>query len=127
MDYKDIEKFKSVMMHLVSKGCNVSIPEYGVYGRLVGVGYKPYWTSPGDNIIKKLELNIANACGQIIQFKLDNVIGYKVVSYDANRPGNPDNLNLEIHFFSPAKTRGTESIDKISINFIKEEAKSKNY
>ena len=97
MDYKDIEKFKSAIMHLVSKGCNVSFPEQGIQGRVVGVGYKPYWTSPGDTIIKKLELNITDACGRIIQYKLDNVIGYKVVSHDDNGFRNSDNISFEIN------------------------------
>ncbi|HHW49700.1 MAG TPA: hypothetical protein GXX14_13940 [Clostridiaceae bacterium] len=123
MDFKDIERFKSAVMSLVSKGCNVNIPEYGIHGRVVGVGYKPYWTGPGDTIIQKFELNIINERGQIIPVKLNNVVGYKLVSSNAERLEDSGKTSFELHLFSHGKPGDAGSIDKVRVDFTKEDKK----
>lgn len=116
MNYKEIESFKYSLLNLVRKGCQVHIPEYGVRGRIIGVGFKPYWTNPVDSKIEKLEFNILDNHGRLIPFNFFNVIGYNIVSYDGRGIDEADNLSIDIHVYSPNKANEKEPGDKVRVD-----------
>lgn len=125
MNHKDIESLKFTLTNLVRQGCKLTCEAYGVDGRVVGVGFRPFWTNPVDSKIEKLEFNFIDNYGRIMPFYLYNVIGYDVVSRDGPRLDNPKNISLDMHVFSPNKQRDANPHDKIRINIITiESAKS---
>jgi len=46
MNYQEIEKLKAVLTKMMKKGCMLMIPAYGAEGRIVSIGFRPYWTNP---------------------------------------------------------------------------------
>lgn len=115
MNYKEIEELKSALTNMMKKGSTLRVPAYGASGKVVGIGFKPYWTNPGDSKIEKLEINFMDASGRVIPFNFFNIIGYEVISRDGKDINETDNVSLDIHVYSPLKSRGAEPYDKIRI------------
>jgi len=42
-------EIKAVLTKMMKKGCMLMIPAYGAEGRIVSIGFRPYWTNPGDS------------------------------------------------------------------------------
>jgi len=68
MNYQEIEKLKAVLTKMMKKGCMLMIPAYGAEGRIVSIGFRPYWTNPGDSKIEKLEINFVDNRGRVVPF-----------------------------------------------------------
>ncbi|MCX7923485.1 MAG: hypothetical protein N3B21_15970 [Clostridia bacterium] len=115
MNRKQIETLKSTLSRLAMQGCKIQSSTYGIAGRLVGIGFKPYWTNPADSKIEKLELNFIDEHGRIRPFYLYNIVGYDIVSYDGRDILNSKNISLDIRVFSPNKSIDKEPYDKISL------------
>ena len=126
MNHKEIESLKATLARLVGHGCKMKNDVYGVNGRVVGVGFRPFWTNPADSKIEKLEFNFVDANGRVRPFYLYNVIGYDIVSYDADRLDNSRNISFDIHVYSPNKGRDEEPYDKIRIDITVTDEKSRN-
>ncbi len=116
MNYKDIEFLKSTLTSLVKQGCTLEIPSYGVGGRVVGIGFKPYWTNPVDSKVERLELNFMDNYGRLTPFNFYNVTGYDVVSRDEDKAAGLRNICLDIHVYSPGKSRDEEPSEKVRLN-----------
>lgn len=116
MDYRDIESFKYSLIKLLQKGCTLKIPAYGVEGRIVAIGFKPYWTSPIDSIIDKLEFNILDKrSGRIVPFCFNYMTGYKIIPSGNNCNRDTESVCLDILIYSPGKKRDEDSNDAIRI------------
>lgn len=115
MNYKEIESLKSLLMHLVMRGCKLKNNDSSVNGKIVGMGFRPYWTNPVDSKIEKLEFNYQDNCGQIMPFNLYDVIGYKVVFQDGEEFEDSQNVTLDMHVFSTQKSRETEPYENVRI------------
>lgn len=115
MNFKQIEILKLALLHLSRQGSLVSIPAYGISGKIAGVGFRPYWTGPADTKIEKLELNIIDKSGKVKLFNFDNVIGYDVVSNDGRGYDTMKNATLDIHIFSTDKQTDHKPMEKVRI------------
>lgn len=115
MNYKEIDELKSVLTNLMKKGCTFMVPSYRMSGKIVGIGFKPYWTNPGDSKIEKLEINFVDRTGRVIPFDIYNVIGYKVVSLDGKSIDDAKNISLDIHLYSNVKSRNLEECDTLRL------------
>ncbi|HEX2926016.1 MAG TPA: hypothetical protein VHP38_07125 [Ruminiclostridium sp.] len=120
MNYKQIESLKFALLNLARQGCRVSIPSYGINGRIIAMGFKPYWTSPVDSKIEKLEINYVDDYGRIVPFNFHNIISYNVISNDGTGFENMRNACVEFHVFSQSKSRDEEPIEKVLIEISKE-------
>ena len=116
MTFKEIESLKSTIVNLIRSGCKMQVPAYGVSGRLIGAGFKPYWTNSDDSKIEKIELNFINDYGRVVPFNFLNIIGYSVASKDAHELEDSKNISLDLHVYSPGKVRDTEHFDKVRLN-----------
>jgi len=115
MNYRLIEELKAFFTKAAQKGCIVRIPSHNVKGRIVGVGFKPYWTSPADSKLEKLELNIADPAGRIIPFNFWNVIGYSFVSNDCKSISDSGRTGINIHVYNPFAKKDSEPYDKVLV------------
>lgn len=115
MNYMEIENFKSLLLKMVKQGCEVKSHTFGVEGRAVGVGFKPYWTNPGDSKIDKIEFNVLDKRGRIMPFYLNNVIGCDIIPKDDENVDQSKKLLFDLHIFSPSKAREKEPYDKIAV------------
>jgi hypothetical protein len=125
MNYIDIERLKYALANLVRQGCRIKIPNYGIDGKVVGVGFKPYWTNPYDSKIDKLEFNILDNYGQIFPFYFNYITGYDVLSHDGREFEDSKNINIDIFMYSPnkARARNEESSEKVHIEIISDPIK----
>ncbi|NLD45994.1 MAG: hypothetical protein GX660_02180 [Clostridiaceae bacterium] len=116
MDYKQIEKLKSVMINLSRYGCRLKVPFYGISGRIVGVGFKPFWTSPVDSKIEKLEINFLDDFGKLVPFIFYNIISYDVIN--SEEKGNIKNVSLDIHVCSLNQKRHGDPVEKVRVEMF---------
>ncbi|MCX8131505.1 MAG: hypothetical protein N3I35_15610 [Clostridia bacterium] len=123
MNYTEIEKLKYTLANLVRQGCMIRIPNSGAEGKVVGVGFKPYWTNPIDSKIDKLEFNIMDAYGRIMPIKFNYVTGYDILSQGGGNSEKTNCISLDISVYSPNKTRNTDFNEKIRIDITSEPAK----
>lgn len=119
MNYREIEEFKSTLMQILKKGCRVKIDTYGIDGKIIGVGFKPYWTNPADSKIDKVEFDILCDNGKIMPFYLQNVIGSHIKAQDGKDLGISRNLCLEIYTYSLSRASDSEPYDKLSLLIYK--------
>ncbi|MCX7708314.1 MAG: hypothetical protein N2484_00525 [Clostridia bacterium] len=124
MDYKKIESFKLAILSLAKRGCRIRISSYGIEGRIVGVGFKPYWTVPGDSVIEKLEITYIDQKGRLVPFSFNKIVGYEVISNDGRGYDSMKNACMDIHIFSGKKNRKEEPLEKVRIEISSEEDKS---
>ena len=117
MNYSEIERLKYTLTNLVRQGCEVSIPDYGIRGRILAVGFNPHWTNPADSKINKLEFNIADKSGRIFPVNFNFVIGYNILNHDAERFENSKKISMDIVVYSPG-IRGKDPGRKVRLEFI---------
>jgi len=115
VNLKEIEVLKSILVQLTKKGCELSDSKIGVYGRIVGVGFKPLWGNPTDSKIDRIEFNYIDTKGAIKQFVIYNIVGYEFVSADGDNLENSHQIALDILIYSPTKTKASEPYDKVHL------------
>ena len=120
MNYNEIESLKYVLTNLAKKGCVLRIPAYGVEGRVVGIGFKPYWTDRIDSKIDKLEFNLLDSLGRVVPFSFHYVTGYDIISQDDKRFENSESIALDIYVYSPNKSRDKEPSEKVRMHMVGE-------
>ncbi|HHW67787.1 MAG TPA: hypothetical protein GXX16_08790 [Epulopiscium sp.] len=124
MNLQEIEKLKSILTQFVMQGCHMQcIPNQNAAlrasGRVVGVGFRPLWSSPIDSKIEKIELNYIDQRGTLHPYSLYNVIGYDIVSYDGQNLENSDHIIFDMHVYSPIKAASKEPYDKVRLDIRK--------
>lgn len=120
MNYKQIENLKFALLNLARQGCRLNIPSHGVSGRIIGVGFKPYWTSPLDSKIEKMEINYVDDTGNVIPFNLHNITKYDVISNDGTGYESMQNACMDIHVFSQSNGRDEEPYEKVRVEISKD-------
>jgi len=116
MNYREIERLKYTLMNLARKGCELKIPDYGVKGKILGVGFNPYWTNPADSKINKLEFDIIDKSGQIVPVKFNYIMEYNILHHDAERFEDSKGISMDIVIYSP-ELRDKDSSRKIRLEF----------
>ncbi|MDP4180425.1 MAG: hypothetical protein Q8942_04950 [Bacillota bacterium] len=115
MNYKEIEALKYTLSNMAMRGARIKNNDFKVDGKIVGVGFKPYWSNPYDTKIEKLELNVLDNNGRILPFNFYHIIGYDIVSYDGKEFRSSDNVSIDIHVYSPVSNRN-ENYDKVRVD-----------
>lgn len=120
MNYREIENLKSLLLQMAKQGYRLRNDTFGIDGKIVGLGFKPYWTNPADSKIHKLEFNVSDNYGKVIPFYFYNVVGFNITAKDGARLDKSKDLSFEIQVFTPDKTREKEPYDKVSVQIYRE-------
>lgn len=123
MNNKEIENLKLALLNLARQGCRIKVASAGVEGRIVGVGFKPYWTGPYDSKIDRLEINYIDDLGNIRSYYLNFITDYDVVSNDGRGFDSMKNACIDIHQFSVLNERRKKQPDKVRIEICQDENK----
>jgi len=116
MNYAEIESLKLALTNLTRYGCRINLPAYGIEGRIIGVGFKPYWTNPVDSKIDRLEFNILDSHGRVIPFNFNYITGYDVLSQDGRRFEDSKSVSMDILVYSPDKAREENFSQKVRLD-----------
>lgn len=118
MNYNQIEKLKSTMINISKNGSRLRIPSCGISGRIVGVGFKPFWTSPADSKIEKLEINFVDDFGNLVPFRFFNIVDYDVVDREDRGKDKIKSISLDIHVCSFNQTINRETVEKVRLELF---------
>ena len=94
--------------------------DLGIDGKLMAVGYKPYWTSRQDSKIEKLELNFLSSRGIMVPLILNNIVDYELLPKEGRRNKKYRINIIELMILSPfINPRNVKDIyDKVKIEII---------
>lgn len=118
MNYNDIENIKLALLNLARQRCRLRIPSQGIDGKVVGVGFKPYWTGSMDSKMEKLEFDYIDSSGRAATFSLYNITDYSVISHDGRGYDSLKNACIDFKILSPGKNRGEEPYEKVRIDIV---------
>jgi hypothetical protein len=118
MQYSKIESLKLTLTNLARQGSKIRIPSFDVSGKIVGIGFKPYWTSPLDSKIETLEIQFTDDYGRLIPFNFYNITNYDIIENDRAQKDDSINTTLDIHIFSPNKNRDEDPYEKIRVEIF---------
>jgi hypothetical protein len=59
--------------------------EFGIEGKLIAIGYNPFWTSRKDTKIDKLELSFLGNNGRMVPLVLNNVVNFELYPKEGRR------------------------------------------
>lgn len=100
MNYNEINRLKNVFSHL-SMGQNiVRNLDYGIDGRIVAIGYHPYWTGQNDTKIEKLELSFLSDSGVLVPLLLKNIVDFNILPKENRRSRKYRMTAIELTIFN---------------------------
>jgi len=80
---------------------NLRSIDFGIDGKLIAIGYSPYWTSQYDSKIEKLELNFLSSKGIMVPLILKNIVDFEIYPKDGRRNKNYRINTIELMILSP--------------------------
>ena len=121
MNYKEIESLKLALLSLSRKGCSIKIPSAGLNGKIIGVGFKPYWTGPMDSIIEKLEINYIDENGRVKTYHMNAITGYEVLSNDGRGYDSMKRASIDFRVYSADKGSERSKDETIKVDLYIDE------
>ncbi len=120
MDYMDIDRLKNLFSDMLRNQHTLRSMDLGVDGKLMAVGYKPYWTSRQDSKIETLELNFLSSKGVMVPIILRNVVNYELYPKEGRKNKNYRANMIELMLLSPYMlARNSKDVyDKIKLEII---------
>jgi hypothetical protein len=119
MNYTGIEELKQLLIGMLKKGCNLSIGSGGPKGRIIGLGFNPMSATPIDTMIKTIRFEVLDEVGATKPVYLENILGYRIISYDGDTVGGSDRISMELFVLSPQKITSKEPYDKVQVDIEK--------
>ncbi|MGI6705016.1 MAG: hypothetical protein ACOX6S_01720 [Clostridia bacterium] len=110
-----IEAFKFTLAEMVRQGCRIRIADQNITGRIVGIGFKPFWTGPADSKIARLDFNYLDDRGRLHTYRFHDIIGYDVISNEDTNKKDSETTLFDLYVFSPSKANTAEPYDKIRL------------
>jgi len=94
--------------------------DLGIDGKLIAIGYNPYWTSKFDSKIEKLELNFLSNNGIMVPLILSNIVDYELYPKESKRNKNYRINTIDLMILSPyLNPKNAKDIyDKVKIEII---------
>jgi hypothetical protein len=120
LDYMDIDRLKNLFSDMLRNQLTLRSMDLGIDGKLIAVGYKPYWTSRQDSKIETLELNFLNNKGIMVPIILRNVVNYEFYPKEGRKGKNYRVNMIELMLLSPIMlARNSRDVyDKIKLEMI---------
>ncbi len=75
--------------------------DLGIDGKLIAIGYNPYWTSQYDSKIEKLELNFLSSRGIMVPLILRNIVDFELYPKEGRRNKKYRINTIELMILSP--------------------------
>lgn len=97
--------------------------DLGIDGRLIAIGYNPYWTSQFDSKIEKLELNFLSSRGIMVPLILRNIVDFELYPKEGRRNKKYRINTIELMMLSPyMNPKNVKDIyDKVKFEIIYDE------
>ncbi len=117
MNPEQIERFKSLLTLTMRRGCEIQIPSHGFGGKIISIGFKPFWTHPMDTKISGLNLDCLDKRGAIKTYVLHDIVGYEIVSHDGADIMSSKTFSMDVYVFVASKAYSQDPYDKIRMDF----------
>lgn len=85
MNYVEIDKLKNLFSDMLKNQNAMRSMELGIDGKLIAIGYKPYWTGRSDSKIEALELDFLSNKGFVVPIILRNIVDYELYPKEGKR------------------------------------------
>ncbi|OPX43183.1 hypothetical protein CLHUN_29330 [Ruminiclostridium hungatei] len=120
MDYMDIDRLKNLFSDMLRNQSTLRSMDLGIEGKLIAIGYKPYWTNRQDSKIETLELNFIDKRGVMVPIILKNVVDYELYPKEGKKSKKYRANMIEIILLSPYMlSRNSKDVyDKIKLEII---------
>lgn len=102
---------------------NLRSIDLGIDGKLIAIGYKPYWTNKNDSKIEKLELNFLSSRGIMVPLILNNIVDYELYPKEGKRNKKYRINTIELMILSPyiRHQDAKDIFDKVKFEIIYED------
>lgn len=124
MNYKEIDILKSVFADIMRNQNILRSTDLGLDGRLMAVGYSPFWTGRNDSKIEKIELNLMSSRGIMVPLILKNIINYELHPEEGRRNmrNKVNRINaIELIMLSPYNSPARDIFDRVKFEVIYDE------
>jgi hypothetical protein len=101
LNYKEIDILKGVFSNMLKNQYTLRSIELGINGKLIAIGYNPYWTSRLDSKIEKIELSFLNSRGIMVPLVLNNVVDFEIYPKEGRRSKKYRINTIELMTLSP--------------------------
>ncbi len=120
MDYMDIDRLKNLFSDMLRNQWTLRSMDLGIEGKLIAIGYKPYWTNRQDSKIETLELNFLGSRGVMVPIILKNVVDYELYPKEGKKSKKYRANMIEFILLSPYMlSRNSKDVyDKIKLEII---------
>jgi len=120
LNYTEIDKLKSIFSNMLKNQNTLRSIDLGIDGKLIAIGYNPYWTSKFDSKIEKLELNFLSNNGIMVPLILSNIVDYELYPKESKRNKNYRINTIDLMILSPyLNPKNAKDIyDKVKIEII---------
>lgn len=120
MNYVEIDKLKGLFSEMLRSQNTLRSMELGIDGKLIAVGYKPFWTSRNDSKIEALELDFLSNKGFVVPIILRNIVDYELYPKEGKRNRKYRANMIEFMILSPYMLARNEKevYDKIKLEII---------
>jgi len=119
----DIDRLKNLFSDMLRNQSTLRSMDLGIEGKLIAIGYKPYWTNRQDSKIETLELNFIDKRGVMVPIILKNVVDYELYPKEGKKSKKYRANMIEIILLSPYMlSRNSKDVyDKIKLEIIYED------
>jgi hypothetical protein len=114
---------KSIFSNMLKNQNTLRSIDLGIDGKLIAIGYKPYWTSQHDSKIEKLELNFLSSRGIMVPLILKNIVDFELYPKDGRRNKKYRVNTIELMILSPYMNprNAKEIYDKVKFEILYED------
>jgi hypothetical protein len=123
LNYIEIDRLKGIFSNMLKDQDNLRSIDLGIDGKLIAIGYKPYWTSRNDSKIEKLELNFLSNRGIMVPLILNNIVDYELYPKEGRRNKKYRINTIELMMLAPyiRPQNSKDMYDKIKFEIIYDE------
>ena len=123
LNYIEIDRLKNIFSNMLINQHNLRSIDLGIDGKLIAIGYKPYWTSKNDSKIEKLELNFLSNRGIMVPLILKNIVNYELYPKEGKRNKRYRINTIELMILAPyIQPQNVKTIyDKVKFEIIYED------
>lgn len=97
--------------------------DLGIDGKLIAIGYNPYWTGQLDSKIEKIELSFFSTRGIMVPIVLKNIVDFEIYPKEGRKNKKYRINNIELLLLSPyVNPKNQKDIyDRVNFEIIYEE------
>ena len=121
MNYKEIDMLKSVFSDILKNQNTLRSTDLGLDGKLMAIGYNPFWTNRYDSKIDKLELSFLSSRGIMVPLILKNIVDFELYPKEGRRNRRYRINTIELMILSLYNNPTRDIYDKVKFEVIYED------